>query len=568
MRGLADKKQVVRFLRRTGLESLIRRVLRVVCNPRLLILDRVVEADYRAFKKQYGAILSPGRELADPDRRVLFLSFASYTAQLKAESFLAKVLQLYGVTPVMVTASWLKRALKYYRAFGIGDFAFFDRVQRQVPPEALDIIEEFFSQPFSVQDVRNFHYKGTRLGAHMLRTLTRTTHKGFIDLSDPRVTNTLKAMMRQGMENVERAEALLDEYRPEIVFTHHPLNMEEGDIFEVALVRGLNAIYWNDAQKTDYWIFKRYSQKNKGLQYFSVDDETWEIARQMEWTPEHEAILMEEIRRRYDPASRADSRLLQQGKQMKDRETIRQQLELDPGKKTAVVFSHITWDTSFLYGQDLFNDYEDWLVQTTRAACDNPRLNWIIKLHPANLTKFKAWGMTGEYSEVTAIRNAIGELPEHVKLLYPETDINTFSLFALTDYCLTVRGTIGIEMTLFGIPVFTAGTGRYSGRGFTIDSTTRGEYLDRLAHLHEYGPLSPEQVELAKKHAYWLFMKRPVRFELASKVLPLNRLQRAGHPLETNYVFHFRSLDDLAHDPGLKRFAEWVLEEQSPDFYF
>ena len=34
-------------------------------------------------------------------------------------------------------------------------------------------------------------------------------------------------------------------------------------------------------------------------------------------------------------------------------------------------------------------------------------------------------------------------------------------LFKVIDYGITVRGTIGIELPCFGIPVITAGTGRY-----------------------------------------------------------------------------------------------------------
>src|SRR6185436_10876252 len=98
-------------------------------------------------------------------------------------------------------------------------------------------------------------------------------------------------------------------------------------------------------------------------------------------------------------------------------------------KKIAVIFSHIFWDAGFFYGDNLFEDYEKWLVETTRAACANPNVNWIIKLHPANTWKLELDKFRGELPEVASLKSKIGPLPEHIRLLPPETDINGFSFF-------------------------------------------------------------------------------------------------------------------------------------------
>ena len=51
----------------------------------------------------------------------------------------------------------------------------------------------------------------------------------------------------------------------------------------------------------------------------------------------------------------------------------------------------------------------------------------------------------------------------------PYSEISTRSIFGVTDYGITIRGSVGFELPCFGVPVLTAGTGFYSGRGFTID---------------------------------------------------------------------------------------------------
>jgi hypothetical protein len=543
-------------------------IWRFVRQPQRLIYGIELEADYLSFKRRYGSFLSKGCENADPNRKLIVLSFSDYVAQVKAEAMLAKALQLHGCTPVIITNSSCQSALKYYRLFGIEQFVFFDEfLDNKISRHAVKEAEAFFATPLTVQDIKNYEYHGTRLGAHLLRTITRTTYKGSIDLSDPDVRRALKSLMLQGMHNVEQAEVLLDRLQPEVIFTLHPLNLGEGDIYEVGLQRGINAIQWDDsAQKDDHWLFKRYTKETRDRSFFSLSDETWDQVRQMIWAEEHEATLMRELRGRYQTDTGFDNRRLQEGKKLKTKEEVQQQLGLDPRKKTAVVFSHIVWDVSFLHGVDLFDTYEEWLVETTRAACENPALNWIIKLHPANLYKLRGNKVAGEPTELVAIRKQIGELPSHVKFLHSDTDINTFSLFELTDYCLTVRGTIGIEMPCFGIPVFTAGTGRYSSRGFTIDSDSREEYLDKLRRIQDFPPLSPQQTELAKKHAYWLFTKRRVRLDGIQKVVRKDYIRYLGHPLASNFIFQFASQDDIVSNRCVDAFATWVLKSRQPDF--
>ena len=56
-------------------------------------------------------------------------------------------------------------------------------------------------------------------------------------------------------------------------------------------------------------------------------------------------------------------------------------------------------------------------------------------------------GMSSEEQVLTEF----GELPSHISVIYPETDISTLSLFQIGHYCLTVRGTVGIEASAFRV---------------------------------------------------------------------------------------------------------------------
>ena len=208
----------------------------------------------------------------------------------------------------------------------------------------------------------------------------------------------------------------------------------------------------------------------------------------------------------------------------------------DPGEARTVTgeedspsFSRIL-EISGFWGEDLFEDYTHWFVETMRAACANPELEWVVKLHPAHLVKAKQNKDSGRPSELEVIDSAVGALPPHVKLLYPDTDLSTYSLFEIADYGVTVRGTVGVECALFGIPVVTAGTGRYYRRGFTLDSSTREEYLYKLATLQSYPRLSAEQVEIAERYVFGALFVVRCRCPLPRSSLSATGLRRRRSP--------------------------------------
>jgi hypothetical protein len=230
-----------------------------------------------------------------------------------------------------------------------------------------------------------------------------------------------------------------------------------------------------------------------------------------------------------------------------------------------VLYSHVLWDATFWFGSSLFPDYGSWLVETVRCALDNPRVNWIIKMHPENATKARMH--SGRYriedlEEYRLLTAHFPRLPEHVALLVPEDDTNPVSFFDVADWALTVRGTIGLELPCFGIPVLTAGTGGYSGRGFTIDSATVDEYRARLAAIEEIEPLDEERTELAQRFTNAVFYRKPIPIDSFTWI-------RRDGPLDDlrpfDFVIQHDSAASLAAAPDLRRIAHWALRTHERD---
>ena len=64
-----------------------------------------------------------------------------------------------------------------------------------------------------------------------------------------------------------------------------------------------------------------------------------------------------------------------------------------------------------------------------------------------------------------------------MRYLKPDTKISTISVIEKSDYILTVRGTVGIEASLFGKNVIFAGNGRFNEYGFGIFPNNINEYF-------------------------------------------------------------------------------------------
>ena len=488
---------------------------------------------------------------------VLIVSLTHWVAQIKAEGMLAKALELEGFRPVVLTHRASKMAHRYFQVFGIDSFIFFDDELNQLSAEdfAAEAATARAEAP-TFASMLSLTYREIHVGRHVLSSIVRSLMHGSVDFDDERVQTLIETQLPQAMMNAVAAQRVIKKVAPTLALFNEKGYTPYGQVFDAAINSGVEAIQWVHSHRADSIVFKRYDKSNDDVHPFSLSAETWERVRDMEWTDEHETALNREIRGRYEDGTWFRRKFLQVGKTIKSRQEVVDELGLDPGKKTAIVFSHVLWDATFFYGENLFDDYEQWLLETIRAAAGNDRVNWIVKVHPDYVWKMKHLGADAKARDLDAISQEFGRLPEHITLMRPDTDISTFSLFDVADYCITVRGTIGIEMPCFGIPVITAGTGRYSGLGFTIEPSTREDYVALLQRIEEQPPLTADQTLLANRHALALLVLRPCPFSTFT-VEQLD-LDRQGHPLDHNVSIHVNNATELVAASDMRAFATWA----------
>lgn len=523
--------------------------------------EREQRDDARAFVERVGPILSATPSTNCDAGNAIVVALHTHLPTAKTEGLLCKALQKQGLRIRLLLPPGDCPARTAYAALGLTDtidwHALQDDTRRDTHAQTVDT---FLAAGPAFDAMLGYTYNGSVLGEHALSWVVRQQHAGDIDLNQPETRRLFRNALVDGMLATDAAHHLYDETDPALVLFCERGYTPFGDLFDVALSRGLNVVQWLGSHIDHALHFKRYTWDTRTAHPISLHAETWDAVRAMDLPDD--AAFLGDYRKKYETGDYNRRHNLQAGKPIFGRDAIIAELELDPAKKTAVIFSHILWDATFFYGKGLFPDYAQWLVETVRAACSNDNVNWLVKLHPVNVWRLGLDGYEGELAEHVLLRKALGELPPHIKLVEPGAAFNTASLWGVVDYALTVRGTVGMELPMFGATVLTAGTGRYAGLGFTVDSDTREQYLARIASIQDVPPITEEQVALARRHAHAVLGLRPLPFTSFTLAYPHGEVPTHLHP---TVQVHAADVESFVAGADLRRFAQWAVDADCAD---
>jgi hypothetical protein len=414
----------------------------------------------------------------------------------------------------------------------------------------------------SLEELAAFRIGVVRAGGHAVSSARRHRGAGALDPEDGAIRIRLIDCLAASMAAAAATKRLLRELRPSLVLTEDTAYTPRGEILDICTEMGIPVIRWYSAHKASALMLKRYTAANRDDDINSLSDASWRLARAMDWSADRGEQLKRELSVGYLRKEWYNEDGAQFNKRQLSSDAVRSELGLDPLKKVAIVFPHIAYDASFGRGEDLFASYDEWLIETVRAACANEELQWVVKIHPGHVGK-RIWHSWRMPDEEDTLRARFGRLPKHVKIVPACSDISTLSPFPIMDSCLTERGTVGGEAACRGIPVLTGGTGRYDRKGFTLDSVTSEQYLERIARLQDIARLSPAQVELAERFAYGLFLLRPL--PLSSIVVVYDKewcLENVLNSIEIN----LRSRKDWEEAPDLRAFVDWATKSDDEDF--
>ena len=449
----------------------------------------------------------------------------------------------------------------YYKSFGINKFVFFNdlKLNKNEKIFCRDNSINLLNKKTSLRSLKKYEFENVWIGQQIFSSLSRDLKKGEIDFEDPKIIDKIKVSSYFCIQNILKARKLFENHESDLVITNEMNNIYFGPIVDTAINFKKDVIIQTQPWKDDGLVFRKVNKKTRRYHPNSISKSTINKLIKKEWSKKEENILKNIFEERY-----SGKWFLQARNQINtidyDLDALQKKYKLDPNKKVATVFSQVLWDANLFYGDDLFNDAGDWFINTIKAAISNDNINWLIKLHPANLWKRNLENIDTKLTELEMINSNFGKLPSHVHIINCDENISTMSLFKISDFGITIRGTSGLEISCFGKPCITAGTGRYSNLGFTLDSNNKEEYLSKLKNIHLLNELSQQQISIAKWVAYATFNLRI--WDLEGAESRFNYLKKGRHPFDHNLFIKYKSSEEINSNCDIRKFAYWVERDE------
>ena len=140
------------------------------------------------------------------------------------------------------------------------------------------------------------------------------------------------------------------------------------------------------------------------------------------------------------------------------------------------IFTNVIFDTSQPHSNLIYPDMFNWLDSLLPVIKKHPKTLFVIRAHPDEIRPGKASQETVAdwvvRREITTYKN--------VRFISPEQHISSYDLIKKAKFILVYNSTIGLEASIMGLPVLSAGRARFTQYQTVYFPKTRNAYLKKL----------------------------------------------------------------------------------------
>lgn len=495
------------------------------------------------------------REKKNLTKTLIISELNTSLASVKANIIYAKCLEYYGYNVLVIFKHRQFLYEQYYKCVGFNKFIY---LQTNETFEKRKIVDFIIKKSTDSGNFLKLKIYEINIGKWLASRIVRELKVGEFNLENFD-KEKLNSYILESVNAIFTIKSILKTHTNCSILFNERGYSPSGEVFEYCLDKEINTIQWFGSPLDKHHSFKRYTKKNKMYHPLSLSKYSFEYLLNHKKAIFFEKQILKHLRLQYKEKKWFNRQNLEKNKKIYSKKEIIEKLKLNPQKKIGVIFSHIMYDATFFYGDSIFRNYKLWLSETLKYAKENHNVNWILKIHPANKWRNELESINEKSLEEVLVKNLFKKLPENIFILDADTDVSTYSLFKFIDFGLTVRGTVGCELSCFGIPVFTAGTGRYSHQGFTIDSNNKNDYKRKIKNIHNYKRLSKKQVKRAKVYSYGSLIARSIPMDGIEIKYNLNNFMGIYH---SDVFFKNIKVKELVKKVDLRLFLDWFNDKK------
>ena len=372
---------------------------------------------------------------------------------------------------------------------------------------------KLISENVKIEDIFEYNFLKIDVGRLAWSSLVRYMKGYVIEKQDLKKEDEIiyRKYFFAGLVNTYIADKVINKFKPVSIYSSHGVYVDYSPVILLAFIKKIPAVCWSSGYK-DFLHYFTIPKKINKLEFRGMTEPEWKKRADKPLTEKENKILDKYIFERFNKGNKFDFLNISLPE---TKEVLKEKLGINNDNKTVCLFCHVAWDLSFDLSTMVFANANEWFDETFRVISEVKDVNWIVRVHPGE----RASGSL--YTVDEHIRKYHKKIPEHIKILWSDSDINSFGLYNLIDAGITLFGTTGAELPLLGKNVISGGEAYFSNKGFSLDAKTKEDYFNYLKNIKNIKPLKPEQIEIARRYAYSYFIQRQI---------PLNVINRKeGH---------------------------------------
>lgn len=356
--------------------------------------------------------------------------------------------------------------------------------------------------------LKDFEYQGEPLGSWVISSVHSHFRANKLDFGEEQVSAAFRSYLYSGIMAFKAISKMLEDYKPDSAFLFNGRMFSQRIFLELARKRGIHVLvhergvlanslgifenmncldirHWNN-----YWAqWKGVPLAANELQKISSYLKARESGTAGTWNDKFVGVWQ-------DKSQEADS-------------DIRAELGITKEAQIVSLFNSSEDEGAELAAEQNIIDSKAWMEASIQFFACRPEYVLVIRLHP-NVS-----GLTGankQFLDWFKNRHAF-ELPDNVKVIWPEDKFNSYSLLQASCACLTNGSSISLEATIMGTAVMIAKKNQFYKKGFGLCLERAQDFEIELMELLKH-KVNISELRSAYRFAYRAYVGLSPTFPL------------------------------------------------------